>query len=164
MHIYIYIYICTYIRIIVRPISLLRLIIPARIVGLKLCGKCPMDLGIPPLTIQMLLESNPLKSRILVRRLAVSARNARETHNLFATLTSTRCVFTSICMSPFFFCARPTRVAESFSTQKRTYVVWSYGQASLRLHGTCLCGHDTCPSEPNPWNIWQHYLSTIIVI
>ena len=30
-----------------------------------------MGLGIPPLTIQILLESNPLKSRILVRRLAV---------------------------------------------------------------------------------------------
>ena len=30
-----------------------------------------MGLGIPPLDIKMMLESNPLKSRILVRRLAV---------------------------------------------------------------------------------------------
>ena len=30
-----------------------------------------MGLGIPPLEIQITLESNPLKSRILVRRLAV---------------------------------------------------------------------------------------------
>ena len=33
-----------------------------------------MGLGIPPLKIKILLESNPLKSRILVRRLAVQAR------------------------------------------------------------------------------------------
>ena len=31
-----------------------------------------MDMIIPPLFIKMLLESNPLKSRILVRRLAVA--------------------------------------------------------------------------------------------
>ena len=30
-----------------------------------------MDMRIPPFTIKMLLESNPLKSRILVQRLAV---------------------------------------------------------------------------------------------
>ena len=30
-----------------------------------------MGLGIPPLKIKILLQSNPLKSRILVRRLAV---------------------------------------------------------------------------------------------
>ena len=29
-----------------------------------------MDLGIPPLRFKILLESNPLKSRVLVRRLA----------------------------------------------------------------------------------------------
>ena len=33
-----------------------------------------MDPGIPPLIIKLMLESNPLKSRILVRRLAVSCR------------------------------------------------------------------------------------------
>ena len=31
-----------------------------------------MDMRIPPLKIKILLESNPLKSRILVRRLAVT--------------------------------------------------------------------------------------------
>ena len=32
-----------------------------------------MDIRIPPLEIKMMLESSPLKSRILVRRLAVSS-------------------------------------------------------------------------------------------
>ena len=36
-----------------------------------------MDMRIPPLNIKILLESNPLESRILVRRLAVHARAAR---------------------------------------------------------------------------------------
>ena len=31
-----------------------------------------MGLGIPPLKLKMMLESNPMKSRILVRGLAVS--------------------------------------------------------------------------------------------
>ena len=35
-----------------------------------------MGLGIPPLKIKILLESNPLKSSVLVRRLAVSSRLA----------------------------------------------------------------------------------------
>ena len=46
-------------------------ITPTKIAGLKLSGKFPMGLGIPPLELPILLESNPLKSRILVRRLAV---------------------------------------------------------------------------------------------
>ena len=32
-----------------------------------------MGLGIPPLRLKILLQSNPLKPRILVRRLAVAA-------------------------------------------------------------------------------------------
>ena len=43
----------------------------AKIAWLKLSGKFPMDMRIPPLKIKILLESNLLKSRILVRRLAV---------------------------------------------------------------------------------------------
>ena len=46
-------------------------IIPAKIASLKLSRKLPMCLGIPPLNIKILLESNPPKSRILVQRLAV---------------------------------------------------------------------------------------------
>ena len=45
-------------------------IIP-KIPWLELSGRFPMGLGIPPLKFQILLESKPLKSRILVRRLAV---------------------------------------------------------------------------------------------
>ena len=37
-----------------------------------------MDLRIPPLAIKIMLESNPLKPRILVRRLAAMARAACE--------------------------------------------------------------------------------------
>ena len=45
--------------------------IPAEIARLKLSGESPMGLGIPPPKTNILLESNHLKSRILVRRLAV---------------------------------------------------------------------------------------------
>ena len=45
--------------------------LPTMIAWLKLARKFPMDLGIPPLKIKILPESSPLKSRILVRRLAV---------------------------------------------------------------------------------------------
>ena len=48
----------------IRPISLLRLSLVS-----KIYGKSPMDMTIPPLKIKILLESNPLKSRILVPRL-----------------------------------------------------------------------------------------------
>ena len=38
-----------------------------------------MGLGIPPLTFKILLESNPLKARVLVRRLAVASQsNSRQ--------------------------------------------------------------------------------------
>ena len=46
-------------------------IMPTKIRWLNISGKFPLSLGIPPLKLKILLESNPLKSRILVRRLAV---------------------------------------------------------------------------------------------
>ena len=46
-------------------------ILPAKIPWLKLSGEFPMDMRIPPLRIKTLLESNPLKSTILVRTSAV---------------------------------------------------------------------------------------------
>ena len=46
-------------------------IIPTKIAWLKNSSKFPMDMGIPPLTSKILLESNPLKSGVLVLRLAV---------------------------------------------------------------------------------------------
>ena len=45
-------------------------IIPAKNAWLKLSGKIPMDVRIPPLEIKIMLESNPLKSTMLVGRLA----------------------------------------------------------------------------------------------
>ena len=53
-------------------------IIPTNIARLKLSGKFPMGLEIPPLRIKITLESNPLKSTMLVRRLAVGGRAALE--------------------------------------------------------------------------------------
>ena len=44
---------------------------PAKICSLGISGNVPMDMRIPPRKNKILLESNPLKSRILVRRLAV---------------------------------------------------------------------------------------------
>ena len=46
-------------------------IIPAKIVWLNTSGKPIMDMRISPLNIKIVLESNPLNFRILVRRLAV---------------------------------------------------------------------------------------------
>ena len=49
------------------------LTIPAKIASLKLSGAFPVDMRIPPLESSIMIESNPLKSTILVlvRRLAV---------------------------------------------------------------------------------------------
>ena len=47
-------------------------IIPAQVRWLKTSGIFPTSLGIPPLIIQILLESNPLKSIMLVPRQTVT--------------------------------------------------------------------------------------------
>ena len=47
-------------------------IIPAKIRRLETSGESPMDMRIQPLRIEVMLELNPLTSRILVRRLAAS--------------------------------------------------------------------------------------------
>ena len=46
-------------------------VVPTNIARLKLSGKSPMGLGIPPLKINIMLESKPLKSTMLVGRLGV---------------------------------------------------------------------------------------------
>ena len=50
-------------------------IVPTNISRLKLSGNFPMNLGIPPLQIKIVLESNPLKSTMLVGRLGVLVYN-----------------------------------------------------------------------------------------
>ena len=54
-----------------RKPSLPTKIIPTKIVWLKTSGKFPKGLGIHPLNINIVLESIPPNSRILVRKLAV---------------------------------------------------------------------------------------------
>ena len=51
-------------------------IIPTKICRLNNSGKSPLDMRIPPLEIKIMLESNPLRFRILVRRLATAQRGA----------------------------------------------------------------------------------------
>ena len=46
-------------------------ITPTKIAWLELPVRSPMGLGIPPLWIKIMLESNPLKSKMLVGRLGV---------------------------------------------------------------------------------------------
>ena len=46
-------------------------IIPAKMRWLNISRKLPMDMRVPPLKTKILLESSPLKSRILVGRLCV---------------------------------------------------------------------------------------------
>ena len=84
IHIYVYTYIYIYIysaciwilqaipALVVQQIS--PHIIPTKIRRLKLSAEFPIDMRIPPLKIKSMPESSPLKSRILVRRLAVSVR------------------------------------------------------------------------------------------
>ena len=55
-------------------------ITPTKIAWLKISGKFPMHMRIPPLHIKITFESNPLKSRISVRRLAVRSRVERSIH------------------------------------------------------------------------------------
>ena len=45
-------------------------ITPTKIAWLRLSGKFPMGLGIPPGKLKIVLESNPLKSTMLARGLA----------------------------------------------------------------------------------------------
>ena len=59
-------------------------IVPTKICRLNISRKSSVDLGIPPLRIKILLESNPLKSRILVRRLAVRCLLVRFNHRDFS--------------------------------------------------------------------------------
>ena len=47
-------------------------IIPTQIRQLRSSGEFPTSLRTPPLTLKIVLESKPLKSRILVRRLAIN--------------------------------------------------------------------------------------------
>ena len=57
-------------------------IIPTKIARVNFYGKFPMGLGIPPLRIKIMLESNPLKSTMLVGRLGVNnKRNSMTTLN-----------------------------------------------------------------------------------
>ena len=65
-------------------------IIPAKIRWLNVSGKFPMGMGIPPLRIKIMLESDPPKSRILVRRLAVRTPNPPTKSLGFEGLDSSR--------------------------------------------------------------------------
>ena len=49
-----------------------QLLVQAENLRVQTSGSSPMDPGIPPLEIKILLESNPLKSRFLVRELSVA--------------------------------------------------------------------------------------------
>ena len=53
-------------------------IIPTNIALVKLSGESPMGLGIPFIKSKMVLESNPLKSTMLMRRLDVTRKRVHE--------------------------------------------------------------------------------------
>ena len=55
----------------IRPISLLTSSLLS-LLDSNFPGRSPMDMRIPPLEIKIMLGSTPLKSRMLVRRLAVA--------------------------------------------------------------------------------------------
>ena len=63
-------------------------IVPAKTRRLKTSGRLPTDMGIPPLDIEIMLESNPPKSRVSVRSLAL--RRAIRSASTSAFLRSLR--------------------------------------------------------------------------
>ena len=69
-------------------------IIPTKIRSLIISGQFPMNMRIPPLNIKTMRESNPLKSRILVRRLAVKCPRRRDYTKLYYIII---CYITSHC-------------------------------------------------------------------
>ena len=90
IYIYIYIYVCDYVDLgagrpgvavelrnhghnaVLSTPNLPTNIDPTKIAWLELSGKSPMDMTIPTLKHNIMLESNPLKSTMLVGRLAVT--------------------------------------------------------------------------------------------
>ena len=54
-------------------------IVPTNIARVKLSGRLPMDMRIPPLQIKIMLESNPLKSKLLIGGLGVRKMAASTT-------------------------------------------------------------------------------------
>ena len=65
---------CSLVSASLRPISLPTLH-PTNIACLRLSGKSPTGLGIPPLKFKIMLESNPPKSTMIVGRLGVNSSN-----------------------------------------------------------------------------------------
>ena len=64
-------------------------IIHTNIARVKLSGKSPTGLGIPPLTIKITLESNPLTSTMLVGGLGVSPKDSSKGDERFAPSMAT---------------------------------------------------------------------------
>ena len=72
--VYTYVYIYIYIereRDIGTTPNLPHKVIPTKICRLRFSRKIPKYMRIPPLNVKIMIESSPLKSRILIRRLAV---------------------------------------------------------------------------------------------
>ena len=74
LHVYMSTCVCIYIYIYTHTCMCINVptnITPTNIARLKLSGKSPMGLGIPPLKIQIMFESNPPKLTMLAGRLGV---------------------------------------------------------------------------------------------
>ena len=78
---------------------------PANTTRVKLSGKFPMGLGIPPLVINIMLESNPLKFIMLVRGLAVSVYvyvSCLQLSFMYVSVYMHRCIYALcyVCLYP----------------------------------------------------------------
>ena len=113
-------------------------IIHTEIAWLKLSGKFPMDLRIPPLNIKIVLESNPLKSRILVRRLAVpwNRRAPMGRSNWPNPHRHAHCAYTPIARTHVMDLAggsySPVRVLVGMFTS--TYNIWIHTYIYIYIH------------------------------
>ena len=100
----------------IRPISLLRLSL-LRFVDSTLPGKSLWTWEFHPLNIKILLESDPLKSRILVRRLTVTAPPRRRIHiYIYIHIHMCYIIFKYIMLGQVY--NRPDRVTRRFPSPR----------------------------------------------
>ena len=136
-------------RALIRPISLLRLSL-LRLLASNFPGMFPTDLRIPPRNIKILLEPNPLNSRILVGRLAV----VREINNYTKLNVSNYGRLGVPISTSQAVQARPRRrrllrTTRPSHTQAHIYIyIYIYTHTPERLLRNTKTPHRTIPSRP----------------
>ena len=91
---------------------------------LNISGRFPMDMRIPPHRIKILLESNPLKSRILVRRLAVWLRSNSSGLQRFKLFNNNQLFWTNSKLITFYFNMTWAILSQPSLSQPSKPLIW----------------------------------------